>query len=217
MENKRYSNGEERTNTVSHAAGILLGVIAGYFLLKKAAESTEPHWAVVSVSVYLAGMLSSYISSTWYHGSRPGKLKELLRKFDHAAIYLHIAGTYTPFTLLVLRNAGGWGWGIFAFVWLCALIGLILSFTRLKEHSNLETFCYIAMGACILVALKPLMTHLAWTGSVSAFWWLIGGGASYIAGAIFYSLRKPYMHATFHLFCLGGSIGHIIAIWLILT
>ena len=128
----------------------------------------------------------------------------------------HIAGTYTPFTLLVMRNAGGWGWGIFAFVWLSALIGFILSFKKLKEHSNLETCCYVGMGASILIALKPLMGCLSEIGASSAFWWLIGGGVSYIIGAIFYSLRKPYMHSVFHLFCLGGSIGHIIAIWLIL-
>ena len=98
----------------------------------------------------------------------------------------------------------------------CLAVGFILSFKKLKEHSNLETICYIAMGACILVAMKPLMDNLAEMGAGPAFWWLIGGGASYIIGAVFYSLRKPYMHATFHLFCLGGSIGHIIAIWLIL-
>ena len=117
---------------------------------------------------------------------------------------------------LVLRHAGGWGWGIFAFVWLSAIAGFILSFKKLKEHSNLETACYVGMGACILVAMKPLLDHLAELGATTAFWWLIGGGVSYIVGAVFYSLRKPYMHATFHLFCLGGSIGHIIAIWLIL-
>ena len=91
-----------------------------------------------------------------------------------------------------------------------------LSFKKLKEHSNLETVCYVAMGASILVAMKPLMDNLTEMGAAPAFWWLIGGGASYIIGAVFYSLRKPYMHATFHLFCLGGSIGHMIAIWLIL-
>ena len=217
MENKRYSYGEELSNTLSHGAGILLGVIAGFFLLEKAAGGHDPHWAVACVAIYLAGMLSSYVSSTWYHGSRPGRLKELLRKFDHGAIYLHIAGTYTPFTLLVMRDAGGWGWGIFAFVWLSAIVGFILSFTNLKEHSNLETFCFIAMGSAILVALKPLMDCLSVMGASPAFWWLIGGGASYILGAVFYSLRKPYMHAVFHLFCLGGSVGHIVAIWLVLT
>ena len=142
--------------------------------------------------------------------------EELLRKFDHGAIYLHIAGTYTPFTLLVLRHAGGWGWGIFTFVWLSAIVGFILAFKKLKEHSNLETICFVGMGSAILVALKPLMDCLSAIGASPAFWWLLGGGASYIMGAVFYSLRKPYMHAVFHLFCLGGSIGHIIAIWLIL-
>lgn len=216
MENKRYSNGEEWANTLSHAAGILLGVIAGYFLLVKAAGSNDSHWAVACVAVYLVGMLSSYVSSTWYHGSRPGRSKELLRKFDHGAIYLHIAGTYTPFTLLVMRHAGGWGWGIFAFVWLSTVVGFILSFTKLKEHSHLETFCYVGMGSAILVAMKPLLDCLSAMGASPAFWWLIGGGASYVLGAVCYSLRKPYMHAVFHLFCLGGSIGHIIGIWMIL-
>ena len=217
MENKRYSYGEELSNTLSHGAGILLGVVAGFFLLEKAAKGHDPHWAVACVAIYLVGMLSSYVSSTWYHGSRPGRRKELLRKFDHGAIYLHIAGTYTPFTLLVMRDAGGWGWGIFAFVWLSAIVGFILSFTNLKEHSNLETVCFIGMGSAIMVALKPLMDCLSAMGAYPAFWWLIGGGASYILGAVFYSLRKPYMHAVFHLFCLGGSVGHIIGIWLVLT
>lgn len=216
MENKRYNHIEEWANTLSHGAGILLGIVAGYFLLEKAWANAEPQWAVPSVLVYLAGMLSSYVSSTWYHGSRPGKMKELLRKFDHGAIYLHIAGTYTPFTLLTLRHAGGWGWGIFSFVWLSAVVGFILSFKKLKEHSNLETVCYVGMGASILVALKPLLGQLEAANAAPAFWWLVGGGISYIVGAVFYSLRKPYMHATFHLFCLGGSIGHIIAIWQIL-
>lgn len=212
----RYSFGEELTNTLTHGAGILLGIVAGYFLLVKASHNMEPAWAVACVAIYLAGMLSSYISSTWYHGSRPGQSKELLRKFDHGAIYLHIAGTYVPFTLLVLRQADGWGWGIFAFVWIAAIVGFILSFAKLKEHSHLETACFVIMGGAIIVAIKPLADCLSDRGVLNALWWLIGGGASYILGAVFYSLRKPYMHAVFHLFCLGGSIGHIIAIALIL-
>ena len=192
LKNKRYSNREEWANTLSHGAGILLGIVAGYFLLRKASVAADPQWAVPCVIVYLAGMLSSYVSSTWYHGSRPGALKEQL------------------------RHAGGWGWGIFTFVWLSAIAGFILSFKKLKEHSNLETVCYVGMGACILVAMKPLLDQLEMAGVSPAFWWLIGGGISYITGAVFYSLRKPYMHAAFHLFCLGGSVGHIVAIWLVL-
>ena len=148
MKNKRYSRGEELSNTLSHGAGILLGITAGYFLLEKALANPHPYWATGCVLAYLVGMLASYISSTWYHGSRPGKRKELLRKFDHGAIYLHIAGTYTPFTLLVLRHAGGWGWGIFTFVWLSAIVGFILAFKKLKEHSNLETICFCRDGLC---------------------------------------------------------------------
>lgn len=216
LKNNRYTKGEELANTLSHAVGVLVGVTAGVFLLIKAAAGYTPHWAVACVAVYLIGMLASYISSTWYHACRPGRRKELLRKFDHGAIYLHIAGTYTPFTLLVMRHAGGWGWGIFAFVWLSAIVGFVLAFTKLKEHSNLETICYIGMGGSILVAMKPLLDCLSSIEATPAFGWLIGGGASYIIGAAFYSLRRPYMHLVFHLFCLGGSIGHIIAIWMIL-
>lgn len=213
---RRYSKKEEMANTISHAFGILLGCVAGAFLIIKAFSHPTPEWAVSSVSVYLFGMLSSYITSTLYHSYQPGKTKEQLRKFDHGAIYLHIAGTYTPFTLLVMRHATGWGWGVFSFVWIAAVVGFILSFKKLKEHSNLETVCFIGMGCAILVALKPLMNCLTVFGTTAPFWWLIAGGASYIIGAFFYSLRKPYMHALFHLFCLGGSIAHIIAIWQIL-
>lgn len=216
LKNSRYTHGEELANTLSHGIGILIGVIAGFFLIAKAAAGNDPHWAIACVAVYLAGMLSSYVSSTLYHSARPGQLKELLRKFDHGAIYLHIAGTYTPFTLLAMRHAGGWGWGIFAFVWLSAIVGFILSFTKLKEHSYLETACYVGMGGSILVAMKPLLNSLSAIDATPAFWWLIGGGVSYIVGAAFYSLRKRYMHSVFHIFCLGGSIGHIIAIWFLL-
>ena len=113
MKNKDTATEKNGQTRLSHGAGILLGVIAGYFLLVKATENAEPQWAVACISVYLTGMLSSYISSTWYHGTRPGKTKELLRKFDHGAIYLHIAAHTTPFTLLVLRQARRLGVGYF--------------------------------------------------------------------------------------------------------
>lgn len=210
---KRYSPEEELANSLSHGIGILLGVVAGWFLLQKASANTGT-MGIICVLVYLFGLLSSYITSTWYHASPPGKTKELLRKFDHAAIYLHIAGTYTPFTLLVLIDKGFWGWGIFGFVWIAALAGVILSFTNLKEHSHVETICFILMGGAIIVALKPLNESLASMDALPSFWWLIGGGVSYVVGAIFYSLRKvPFMHSVFHLFTLGGSICHLIAVW----
>ncbi len=216
MRKKRYTKGEEIANSLSHAAGILLGCIAGYVLLPIAIKSKDPS-EIVAICLYLFGMLSSYISSTWYHACQDERQKELLRKFDHAAIYLHIAGTYAPFTLVVLHDAGAWGWSLFTFVWLSAIVGVLLSFTNLKEHSHLETLCYVVLGCTILVAFKPLIDVLKPEGSLNAVWWIIAGGLSYIVGALFYSWRKiRYMHTVFHIFVLLGSVCHMIAIYSVL-
>ena len=109
-----------------------------------------------------------------------------LRHWDHAAIYWHIAGSYSPLTLIALRTQGYWGWSLFIFVWACAIAGTIISFVRLKEHSNIETFCYIGMGLSVLVAFKPLIDSV----STAAVVWIIAEGVSYITGAIFYSFNK---------------------------
>jgi len=148
---------------------------------------------------------------TLYHSMKHhSKWKERLRRWDHAAIYWHIAGSYSPLTLVALRSQGYWGWSLFAFVWACAIAGTITSFIRLKEHSNLETFCFIVMGLSVLVAFKPLMDSV----SEAAVIWLIAEGVSYITGAVFYSFNKTkYMHSVFHFFVLAGSVCHIIAVW----
>lgn len=211
-----YTQGEEIANTVSHGAGILLGIVGGYILLSTAVASGN-NWAIGSVIGYLFGMLASYVTSTCYHGCTCEKRKELLRKFDHSAIYLHIAGTYVPFTLIVLRNEGAWGWGLFIFICLAAITGLIMSFAKLKSHSNLETVCFVLMGCAILVAFKPLYDVLSDIGRISALYWLVGGGVAYIVGALFYSwTKRRYMHTIFHLFVLMGSICHMIAIYHVL-
>lgn len=210
-----YTRGEEIANSVSHGIGALLGIVAGVVLMGIAIRDGNT-WAVATVPLYLFGMLASYVSSAWYHGciSHPQR-KVLLRKFDHAAIYLHIAGTYSPLTLLLLRHSGYWGWGLFVFVWMCAAVGFMLSFMKLKEHSNLETVCFVAMGASILVAFQPLVEAVKPSGHMDIIWWILAGGVSYIVGALFYSWHKvKYMHSVFHLFCLGGSVCHIIAIWI---
>ena len=210
---KQYTKGEEIANASSHAAGIVLIIAAGVVLMTKAIAGGDM-WAICTIPLYLFGALSSYLASTWYHSTSNKKRKELLRKFDHGAIYMHIAGTYSPITLVLLREAGYWGWGIFCFVWLCAIVGIILSFTNLKEHSNFETICFVAMGACILAAFKPLIDTVSPHGMMNVVWWIIAGGAAYIIGALFYSWRKvKYMHSVFHLFCLVGSICHIMAIY----
>jgi hemolysin III len=187
-----------------------LGVVFGVIFLVWCFES-DNGWARWGVILYLFGMLASYVASTLYHSIRHhSKWKERLRKWDHAAIYWHIAGSYSPLTLVALRNQGYWGWALFVFVWTCAIVGTIISFIRLKEHSNVETFCFIGMGLSVLVAFKPLMDSV----SAAAVIWLIAEGVSYITGAVFYSFNKTkYMHSVFHFFVLAGSVCHIIAVW----
>ena len=173
--------------------------------------------------LYLFGMLGSYIASTLYHAlpayerykgggllGHRSKWTDRLRKWDHAAIYWHIAGSYSPLTLTALREQGYWGWSLFSFVWACAIAGTIVSFVKLKEHSNIETFCFVGMGLSILVAFKPLIDSV----STAAFIWIVAEGVCYITGALFYSLnKKKYMHSVFHFFVLAGSVCHIIAVW----
>ena len=156
-------------------------------------------------------MLSSYIASTVYHAlPLRSKWRERFRHWDHAAIYWHIAGSYSPLTLIALLTQGYWGWSLFAFVWLCAVAGTIVSFVKLQEHSNIETFCFIGMGLSVLVAFKPLIDSV----STAAVIWIIAEGVCYITGALFYSLhKKPFMHSVFHFFVLAGSLCHIIAVW----
>ena len=209
----RYTKKEEIINTLSHSAGILLGIVVGIIFLVWCFKSNSD-WARVGVILYLFGMLASYITSTVYHAlPLRTKAKEVLRRFDHAAIYWHIAGSYSPITLIALREQGYWGWSLFSFVWLCAIVGTIISFKHLEEHSNVETFCFIGMGLSILIAFKPLIDSV----STAAFIWIIAEGVSYITGAAFYTMNKRrYMHSVFHFFVLAGSICHIIAVWDIL-
>lgn len=209
----RYTKKEEIINTLSHSAGILLGIVVGIIFLVWCFKS-DSDWARMGVILYLFGMLASYITSTVYHAlPLRTKAKEVLRRFDHAAIYWHIAGSYSPITLIALREQGYWGWSLFSFVWLCAIAGTIISFKHLEEHSNVETFCFIGMGLSILIAFKPLIDSV----STAAFIWIIAEGVSYITGAAFYTMNKRrYMHSVFHFFVLAGSICHIIAVWDIL-
>lgn len=206
----RYTHKEEIWNTFSHAGGILLGVVIGIIFLVMTVGSGSS-WASVGVALYLFGMLGSYVASTVYHAlPARSKWKERLRRWDHAAIYWHIAGSYSPLTLVALREQGYWGWSLFSFVWLCTIAGTIVSFIHLKEHSNFETLCFVGMGLSVLVAFKPLID----TVSTAAVVWIVAEGVCYITGAVFYSLKdRRYMHSVFHFFVLAGSICHIIAVW----
>ena len=206
----RYTHKEEIWNTFSHAGGILLGVSVGIVFLVLTFQGGDA-WAGIGVSLYLFGMLASYIASTVYHSlPRRSVWKERLRRWDHAAIYWHIAGSYSPITLFAMRDEGLWGWGLFGFVWLCAISGTIVSFVKLKEHSHVETICFILMGLSVLVAFNPLLR----TVSANCVTWIVAEGVCYITGALFYSLNKRrYMHSVFHFFVLAGSLCHIIAVW----
>lgn len=208
-----FSHREEVWNSWSHALGIVIGVVFGTIFLVWCFRD-QSGWATLGVSLYLFGMLSSYVASTVYHAlSARSKWKYRLRKWDHAAIYWHIAGSYSPITLVALRSQGWWGWGLFAFIWLCAIAGTCSSFHRLKSHSNIETIVYVGMGLCVLVAFKPLLESVS-TGAMA---WIVAEGVMYITGALFYTLHKrKYMHTVFHFFVLLGSLCHIIAVWDIL-
>lgn len=209
----RYSRKEERYNAYSHAIGVGFGVLGGIFLLHKAIASHNP-WAIASNIIFVIFMTLMYLASTLYHAERDIKIKAIRRKFDHAAIYTQIAGSYTPFTLVVLRMNGSWGWSLFGIIWAAAILGVSLSFMNLKKGSKLETICYVAMGWVVVIAFKPLIDSLGTTNSMSVLYWLIGGGLFYTVGAVLYSFKKiQYTHAIFHLFVLGGSICHFVAIW----
>ena len=137
-----FSHKEELWNSWSHAGGILMGFVVGAIFLYWC-FTMHNGWATAGVILYLFGMLMSYIASTVYHAvSAWSKWKERLRKWDHAAIYWHIAGSYSPITLIAMREQGYWGWSLFIFIWACAIAGTIMSFARLKDHSNLETICF---------------------------------------------------------------------------
>ena len=209
-----YSKQEDRINSWSHAVGIALGVVIGVIFITWCVRSQD-NWAAFAVALYLAGMLASYVTSTVYHAlPQSWPSRQVLRRWDHAAIYWHIAGSYSPVTLIAMREAGYWGWSLFAFVWLAAIAGSIVSFRGLKEHSHMETVCFVVMGLSVLVAFKPLMDCV----EPIAIAWLVAEGVCYVTGAVIYALshNRPFMHSVFHFFVLAGSICHIICVWQVL-
>lgn len=211
-----YSHSEEMINTVTHAAGLIMGLAVCIFFLIKGYAS-DSWMTLLSLVLYLIGVCSSYAASAIYHAipSEMVKAKAIARKFDHAAIYWHIAGSYSPLTLIGMRLGGevAWAWVIFGFVWLCALVGTGLSFRKMKTQSYLETACYVLMGLTILVAFKPFYD----TCGLAVVLWVVGEGIAYITGAVLYSFKKvPYIHSVFHVFVIIGDICHMIATWKVL-
>lgn len=204
---RTYSPLEEKLNIYSHGLGFLLAIPATVMLILKASMHGNA-WQIVSVSIYGLSMMTLYLASTLYHSATDPKRRHRLNVFDHASIYLLIAGTYTPFVLVTLR--GPWGWSLFGVVWAAAIGGIIFKIFYTGRFDLASTIAYVVMGSIVLIAIKPLIAHLPLPG----LYWLVAGGVSYIVGAVLYMQTKmPYHHAVFHLFVLLGSFCHFWAIY----
>jgi len=198
----------ERFNSISHLIGAA-AALAGLVILVVSASLQGDVWKIVSFSIYGTTLLLLYAFSALYH-SLSGKAKDVLQKFDHHAIYLLIAGTYTPFTLVTLR--GAWGWSIFGVIWGLAVLGIVIDSLPQRGRRVLPVVIYLFMGWLVLMALKPLLRALPLPG----FALLLLGGLFYTAGVIFYALDKKvrHFHGIWHLFVLAGSVSHYFAVLL---
>jgi len=197
---------EEIANAITHGIGLLLSV-AGFVVLLVLAALRGTAWHIVACSIYGATLICLYTASTLYHAVVSPRVKRALRIFDHSAIYLLIAGTYTPFLLVSLR--GPWGWSLFGVIWGLALAGVLFKFWFVERFAILSTVVYVAMGWLVVIAAKPVITHVPAT----ALLWLFAGGLAYTGGVIFFAAKRiPYSHAIWHIFVLAGSICHYFAI-----
>jgi hemolysin III len=199
------SDPQELANTLSHGVG-LLAAAASLPLLVLGAVGRGGPADVVGASIFGATLVLLYLASTGYHAAPVGRWKARLQRLDHAAIYLLIAGTYTPFTLGVL--GGAWGWTLFGLVWGAATVGIILKLWTGVRWPRLSTAIYLVMGWLVLIAARPLVARMETAGLV----WLVAGGLAYSAGVAFYAARRmPYGHFVWHLFVLAGSTCHFFA------
>lgn len=196
----------ERMNAWTHLVGAVLAAVGAIWMLVLASLQGDP-WKVVSVAIYGVTLMLLYSVSTVYHSTR-GRAKVIMRKLDHLSIYLLIAGSYTPFCLVTLR--GPWGWSLFGIVWGLAVLGMLQEIKPRSEARILSIVIYAVMGWIVLVAIKPLLALLGPTG----FAWLATGGVLYTVGIIFFALdhRLRHAHGIWHLFVIGGSLLHFIAI-----
>lgn len=196
----------ERFNSISHLVGATLALAGAVVLMVVASQDGDTR-RMVSFSIYGASLFLLYLISTLYHGL-PGRAKHVFRILDHQAIYLLIAGSYTPFTLVTLNGVVGW-W-MFGAIWGLAVLGLVLDALPRRGRRVLPFVIYFVMGWMVLLALDPLLAALPRTG----FYWLLAGGIFYTSGIVFFALDKhyPWMHGVWHLFVLAGSVSHYVAI-----
>jgi len=202
-----YEKKEEKLNVISHGIGLILSIVA-LVLLVVYANIYGSTWHIVSFSIYGASLIVLYSASTLYHYVQSPKLRYRLNIFDHAAIYILIAGTYTPFALVVLK---GWvGWTIFGVSWGMAISGVVLKLFYTGKYDKISTIAYVLMGWLVIFAIKPLVTNFSFEGLM----WLLSGGLFYTFGALLYSIKRiKYNHAIFHIFVLLGSFSHFIAVF----
>jgi hemolysin III len=203
---RRHITIEELANAVTHGLGLALSIVGFVVLLVLAALRGTP-WHIVACAIYGSTLVCLYAASTLYHSIPSPRFKRALRIFDHSAIYLLIAGTYTPFLLVNLR--GAWGWSLFGVVWGLAAAGIVFKFWFVERFGFLSTSVYVGMGWLVVIAAKPVFAHI----TAATLVLLLAGGLLYTAGIIFYaSKRIPYAHAIWHLFVLGGSTCHYFAV-----
>lgn len=202
----QYSTGEEIANSITHGLGIVLS-IAGLAILASFASLYGTVWHVVSSSIYGATQILLYTASTLYHSVPLPRAKAVLRIFDHSAIFLLIAGTYTPFALVNLR--GPWGWSLLGVIWGMAILGIAMQGILIRQKAIVTAIPYVGMGWVALIGIKPMLESVA-PGGLAL---LLAGGLAYTAGVIFYVWRRiPYNHAIWHVFVLAGSTFHFFAV-----
>lgn len=203
--------GEEIANSITHGIGAGLSIAALVILVVLASRRGDA-WRMASFSIYGTTLFLLYLSSTLYHSFVNPKIKNIFRILDHSAIYLLIAGTYTPITLTLMR--GTWGWTLFGLAWAMAIAGIIVTTFLLDKLKALLVLSYVVMGLLAIIAIKP-MIQMVPRGMIA---WLFIGGACYLLGIIFYLWKRlPYHHPIWHLFVLGGSISHFLGILFYLT
>lgn len=197
---------EELASALTHGAGAVAALTGATVLVVLAAHRADT-LGLVGTAVFSATLVLLYTASTLYHAARKPTMRARLKVFDHCAIYLLIAGTYTPFTLVGLR--GGWGWSLFGAAWAMAVAGVVFKLFFIGRFPRVSTAIYLAMGWMIVVAAGPMVQRL----STTVLAWLVAGGLAYTAGTVFYHSRRiPYAHAIWHLFVIAGSVCHFVAV-----
>ena len=204
-----YTLGEELMNSISHGVGALFGIVALVLCVVRAAQSGDPY-RIVSGAIFGFTVLILYLMSCLYHALKVNKAKRVFRVIDHCTIFLLIAGTYTPYTLVSLRDSVGW-W-VFGVIWATAIVGIVLNAVSLKKFSKISVALYLIMGWMIIIAYQPMVQAIPSGGMKLLVW----GGVAYTVGAILYGVgsRKKYFHSIFHFFCMIGTALHFLSIYL---